>query len=64
MMMCIKVTGDDVIVKGEKMVEEGSDSIVVNVSRVNSRRGIAVGDVKGWVGVYFGDDRFSLVYVW
>ena len=62
--MCIKVAGDDVIVKGEKMVEEGGDSIVINVSCVNSRRDIAVGDVKGWVGVYFGDDCFYMVYVW
>ena len=62
--MSIKVAGDDVIVKGEKMVEEGGDSIVINVSCVNSRRDIAVGDVKGWVCVYFGDDCFYMVYVW
>ena len=46
------------------MVEEGGDSIVINVSCVNSRRDIAVGDVKGWVCVYFGDDCFYMVYVW
>ena len=61
--MCIKVAGDDVIVKGEEMVKQGSDSIVVNVSRVRSRRDITVGDVKGWAGVYFGDDCFYMVYV-
>ena len=58
MMMCVKVSGDDVIVKIEQMV------IIVNVSSGGSWRDIAVGDGKGWVGVYFGDDRFYLVYVW
>ena len=62
--MSVEVACNEVVVIVEEAVEKIGDSIVVNVCWVSSWRYITVGDVKGWVGVYFGDDCFYMVYVW
>ena len=61
--MSVKVTCNEVVVIVEEAVEKIGDSIVVNVCWVSSWRYVAVGDVKGWVCFYFGDNGFCLVLV-
>ena len=54
--MSVEVTCNEV-------VEKIGDSIVVDVCRVSSWWYVTVGDVKGWVCFYFGDNGFCLVLV-
>ena len=50
MVVCIKISGDNIVSVIEKLVEKSGIILVVYVGCGGSGRDIAIGDVKGGVG--------------
>ena len=63
-MVSIEISCNDVIVVGEKTLEKICDICIIYCSGEGSRWNVAIGDVKGGIGVYFGDNGFDIVLVW